>query len=45
MTIEIFQGHNVRIENQDDKLWYNINDVCAILEHQNPRVVASRLRG
>lgn len=44
MTIEIFQGHNVRIEIKDNTLWYNLPDVCKVLELSNPTKVAQGIK-
>lgn len=44
MTIEIFQGQNVRIETKDNKVWFALPDVCKILGIGNATDVAKRLR-
>lgn len=44
MTIEIFKGHNVRIEIKDDKVWFAIADIAKVLGVKNGRELASRPR-
>lgn len=44
MAVEIFQGKNVRIEVKDGKLWYNLPDVCKVLELSNPTMVARGIK-
>lgn len=44
MTIEIFHGHNVRIEIKDDKVWFALKDVCDILNVSSPHKVVERIK-
>lgn len=44
MTIEIFHGHNVRIEIKDNKAWFNNSDVCAVLGSASPHKVIERVK-
>lgn len=44
MTIEIFKGYNVRIEIKDGKIWYNLPDICKVLELSNPTMVARGIK-
>lgn len=44
MTIEIFQGHNVRIEAIDGKVWFALTDIATVLGSQNSRQIAQRIK-
>lgn len=44
MQVDIFQGHNVRTEVIDEKIYFALADVCAILEIANVGNVKSRLK-
>lgn len=39
-----FQNNEVRTVNESSEVWFNLNDVCKILEIKNPRDTKSRLK-
>ncbi|KIL46193.1 phage antirepressor [Jeotgalibacillus campisalis] len=40
---KIFDGHQVRIIDQNDQHWFVAKDVCEVLDHSNHKVAVSRL--
>lgn len=44
MQVEIFQGHNVRTEIINHKVWFNNTDVCAVLGSSSPHKVIERVK-
>lgn len=44
MKVFDFNSHKVRTMNNGSDAWFNLNDVCEVLELRNPRQVKTRLK-